>query len=304
MGVHAALQFLHSVDWVHRVISSGNVLHSSEMSKLVDPEYAKHMDSNTTHEVRTTQSPQRRPQLVPFKFNPLHDMESLWWIATWTLHYHVDQEGSQPSSEQITQFHELFPRRLDSASHFYAFHTALDYEVLPASVQLARYEVEFMHGVILAAYEESEMTERPDYKNSLEKLNSVFAERPASAATHSRNIKMFSPNANRQQEDPTPNTRDRKQRARFEASAVQWPSTDIVRHVSTYSTTKPGQISYLQHFGAELMGQLIVGLNVLARTLIKRPESESCEGQRGAGDMPGNIQVNSETSSEREYKDA
>ncbi|KIK12667.1 hypothetical protein PISMIDRAFT_647200, partial [Pisolithus microcarpus 441] len=53
MGVHAALQFLHSVDWVHRVISSGNVLHSSEMSKLVDPEYAKHMDSNTTHEVRT-----------------------------------------------------------------------------------------------------------------------------------------------------------------------------------------------------------------------------------------------------------
>ncbi|KAI5984945.1 hypothetical protein EDD15DRAFT_1686275 [Pisolithus albus] len=50
-----------------------------------------------------------------FKFNPLHDMESLWWIATWPLYYHVDQKGGRPSSEQITQFHELFPRRPDSA---------------------------------------------------------------------------------------------------------------------------------------------------------------------------------------------
>ncbi|KIK15568.1 hypothetical protein PISMIDRAFT_114971 [Pisolithus microcarpus 441] len=49
------------------------------------------------------------PVKCPFKFNPLHDMESLWWIATWTLYYHVDQEGSWRSSEQITQFHKLFP---------------------------------------------------------------------------------------------------------------------------------------------------------------------------------------------------
>ncbi|KAI5993476.1 hypothetical protein EDD15DRAFT_895160 [Pisolithus albus] len=234
MDVHEALQLLHSIDSMHRDISTGDVSRSSEMSKLADSEYAKHMDSNTTDEVRTgtlefmaneveaqkylfapirVKAPGEDRNWCPFKFNPLHDMESLWWTATWTLYYHVDQEGSQPSSEQITQLHELFPRRLDSASRFYAFRTALDYEVLPASFHRAGREVALMHGTIVAAYKESEMTEPPDYKNPLEKLNSVFTERLASAFAASRNVRMFTPNAKRQQEDLTPNTRDTKQRA-------------------------------------------------------------------------------------------
>ncbi|KIK22815.1 hypothetical protein PISMIDRAFT_651298, partial [Pisolithus microcarpus 441] len=126
---NAALQLLRSVDWVHRDISTGNVLCFGGMGKLADLEYAKHMDSNATHEDRTGTlefmaseveaqqylfqprggKPRREGRKCPFRFNPLHDMESLWWIATWTLYYHVDQGGSRPSSEQITQFHELFP---------------------------------------------------------------------------------------------------------------------------------------------------------------------------------------------------
>ncbi|KAI6140067.1 hypothetical protein EDD17DRAFT_1499893 [Pisolithus thermaeus] len=100
-----ALQFLHSVGWVHRDVSGGNVLRWDKLGKLADLEYAKHMNSNTSHEVRTGTLdfmaceveaqkylfqphgllPYDDDDSTPFRFNPLHDMESVWWIATWTL---------------------------------------------------------------------------------------------------------------------------------------------------------------------------------------------------------------------------
>ncbi|KAI5993483.1 hypothetical protein EDD15DRAFT_2438059 [Pisolithus albus] len=223
-------KLLHSIGWVHRDISGDNVSRSSEMSKLADPEHAKRIDSSVAHEVRTgtlgfmaseveAQGYLFAPVTVKapgedrnslFKFNPLHDMESLWWIATWTLYYRVDQKGCRPSSEQIKQFYQLFPGRLESA-RFATFSTALEYEVLPASFQRAGYGVALMHAAIVAAHKESEMTEPPDYANPLEKLNSAFAERLASAFAVSKNIEIFSPNAKRQREDPPSDTRDPKQ---------------------------------------------------------------------------------------------
>ncbi|KAI5984943.1 hypothetical protein EDD15DRAFT_2532928 [Pisolithus albus] len=140
----------------------------------------------------------------PFRFNPLHDMESLWWIATWTLYYHVDQRGSRPSPEQITQFHDLFPGRL--RGRFHVFVDDLDYGVLPASFRDAGYEVEFMHQEIMVAYTESEKSIPPTYTNPLEKLHSDFTHCLASAFAASENIEIFSPNAKRQRED-----RDTKQ---------------------------------------------------------------------------------------------
>ncbi|KAI5993565.1 hypothetical protein EDD15DRAFT_905565 [Pisolithus albus] len=231
MDVHKASQSLHRVDWVHRIISGGNVLPSGEMGKLADLEYAKHTDSNTTREIRTGtvdfmaceveaqnylfqllggSRPRRKVFRCPFRFNPLHDMESLWWTATWTLYYHIDQEGGRPSSEQIAQFHELFPGRLES-SRFMTFSLELDYEVLPASFHDAGYEVEFMHQAIMVAYIESEKRMPPAYANPLEKLNAIFTDHLTSAVTHSRGISSSSPTAKRPQADPTPDTRDTKQ---------------------------------------------------------------------------------------------
>ncbi|KAI5993491.1 hypothetical protein EDD15DRAFT_2548104, partial [Pisolithus albus] len=132
MDIHKALQLLHSIGWVHRALSTGNALHFGGMGKLADLEYAQYMDSSITHEVQTgtlefmaceveseeylfaqvtVKAPGEDRNWCPFKFNPLHDMESLWWIATWTLFYHVDQKGCRPSSEQITEFYKLFPGR-------------------------------------------------------------------------------------------------------------------------------------------------------------------------------------------------
>ncbi|KAI6140072.1 hypothetical protein EDD17DRAFT_1499862, partial [Pisolithus thermaeus] len=50
--VRKALQLLHSVDWVHRDTSASNVLRWGQIGKLGDLEYAKHVDSITSHEAR------------------------------------------------------------------------------------------------------------------------------------------------------------------------------------------------------------------------------------------------------------
>ncbi|KAI5993499.1 hypothetical protein EDD15DRAFT_2518820 [Pisolithus albus] len=237
MDVREALQVLHSVDWVYRDIRGSNALRRGEMGKLPDLEYAKHIDDSVTHEVRTgtlefmANEVEAQEYLFephggqgrgegklpsddfecPFRFNPLHDMESLWWIATWTLFYHVDQKGDRPSSEQITQFHKLFPGRLDSASRMRAFAARLKYKVLPASFHGAGAEVEFMHQGILAAYNESEKRMPPTYTNPLEKLHSDFTDCLAFAFAASENIEIFSPNAKRQRGDPPSDTGDAKQ---------------------------------------------------------------------------------------------
>ncbi|KAI6046786.1 hypothetical protein EDC04DRAFT_1249602 [Pisolithus marmoratus] len=48
-----ALQFLHSVRWVHRDVSAGNVLRVGGMGKLAGLEYAKRMEAETIHDVQT-----------------------------------------------------------------------------------------------------------------------------------------------------------------------------------------------------------------------------------------------------------
>ncbi|KAI5993487.1 hypothetical protein EDD15DRAFT_896386 [Pisolithus albus] len=237
MDIHKALQLLHSIGWVHRDLSTGNVLYWKGTGKLADLEYAKHVNSNKSHEVRTGTlefmaseveaqkylfqphggkhhregKPPGEGRKYPFRFNPLHDMESLWWIATWTLYYPVDQKGSRPSSEQITQFRELFPGRFQSALRRDAFSNALDYEVLPTSFHRAADEVEFLHQEILVAYADSEKSMPPTYINPLEKLHSHFTDCLAYASAVSKNIEIFSPYAKRQREDPSSDTPDPEQ---------------------------------------------------------------------------------------------
>ncbi|KAI6004745.1 hypothetical protein EDD15DRAFT_2155510 [Pisolithus albus] len=148
-----ALQFMHSVGWVHSEVNSTNVLRAGSMGKLADLDYAKRMDSNSTRcefqmevpefvacEVEAQEylfiSPRwslDRHFRPLFRFNPLHDMESLLWIPTWTLYYHVDQERSRPSEGHIRWFHLLFPGH---GSRFGAFSASFHYSVLPPSFHL------------------------------------------------------------------------------------------------------------------------------------------------------------------------
>lgn len=49
----AGLRILHSINWVHRDISLGNILRIGNQGKIADLEYAKRMGSEQSHEVRT-----------------------------------------------------------------------------------------------------------------------------------------------------------------------------------------------------------------------------------------------------------
>ena len=49
----------------------------------------------------------------PLKYNPLHDLESLWWVAVWTLFVHGLQEDTDTKYDPYKhqqEFYELFDR--------------------------------------------------------------------------------------------------------------------------------------------------------------------------------------------------
>ncbi|CCM06714.1 uncharacterized protein FIBRA_09004 [Fibroporia radiculosa] len=119
------LQFLHEAGWVHRDLSTGNILIFNGKVKLADFEYAKRLDEQAdAHEIRTGTADfisvevdrqqyfftprgiswvefaarmqaengnlqslcqeSLKPKVV-FRYNPMHDFESLWWISVYVL---------------------------------------------------------------------------------------------------------------------------------------------------------------------------------------------------------------------------
>lgn len=152
MNYRSFAAFLHSVDWVHHDISACNVLRSGKIGKIDGLECAKHMDYKTTHKVATVgvQDYLFEPHVCrpfgcerecPFRFNPLHHMESVWWIAMWAVYY-PDVQAGQPLSEQVRCFRVLFPRRLGECTN--AFLTALKFKV-PTPFVHAGCAVECIH---------------------------------------------------------------------------------------------------------------------------------------------------------------
>ncbi|THH06436.1 hypothetical protein EW146_g9612 [Bondarzewia mesenterica] len=143
------LSAIHQCGWVHRDISIGNILVLNSRAKISDLEYAKKVEHDRTHDIRTgtaafmsvetasqcykfmpmetkskinrefdfrvvsdasrrartsrplttghrTQALSKRP---PYKYNPLHDLESIWWVAVYLVVnkevINQDEDGSQ-----------------------------------------------------------------------------------------------------------------------------------------------------------------------------------------------------------------
>ncbi|KAI6154649.1 hypothetical protein BKA82DRAFT_1005590 [Pisolithus tinctorius] len=228
--IHKALEYLHSVGWVHRDVSAANSLRAGEVGKLADLEYAKRMNDTNKHEIRTGtvnfmacevegQKYLFKPpgyfdevySRPPFRFNPLHDMESLWWIQTWTLYYHVDQPHSQRSSEQENYSNNLFPGQLKV--RFYEFSAGLDLRILPPPFGPAGQQVAIMHGKLKLAYTESERClpqSAPAYAAPLRILHNDFREHLATAVEKSKDVALFIPT------DKRPNPEDSTHEARCE----------------------------------------------------------------------------------------
>ncbi|KAI0345493.1 hypothetical protein BDW22DRAFT_1352969 [Trametopsis cervina] len=161
-----ALRALHSTGWLHRDISSGNILIVDGIVKLTDLEYAKNMMNSTSHserygtlyfmalEVRyhryrflpdegpivseaaqgdnstfkigSRRAPKPRAPMpdaidrkiskaAPFKHNPLHDIESLWWLLvflTMTRKVVVEGSDSKTFGDQYAYYSPIFTEQL------------------------------------------------------------------------------------------------------------------------------------------------------------------------------------------------
>ncbi|KAI5985518.1 hypothetical protein EDD15DRAFT_2302316 [Pisolithus albus] len=185
-----------------------------QICELADLENAKHTDSETKYEVcmgtpgfmacevEAQNYLFRRPKTidrdtlekrmrVPFRFNPLHDVESILWIATWIFYYHIDREGGQPSVDQMEYFHELFPRGLKD--RFSTFIVYTDFHVLPTSFHRAAHVIANMCEDLKVAYTASEDDVVPVYTEPLAKLHSDFIEYFKSVIGHSTGIRLFRP---------------------------------------------------------------------------------------------------------------
>ncbi|KAJ3732552.1 hypothetical protein DFJ43DRAFT_1154265 [Lentinula guzmanii] len=132
IDVTEALRWIHKSHWVHRDISGGHVywydckakgLEGENRGLLGDLEFAKVRTPSPTHEVRTGTynfmaseviagcylfDPELDSDLLddptqllvtdhisapPFAFNPLHDMESIWWILIYLLYFNDDKQN-------------------------------------------------------------------------------------------------------------------------------------------------------------------------------------------------------------------
>ncbi|EED84054.1 predicted protein [Postia placenta Mad-698-R] len=138
-----ALVALHELGWVHRDMSAGNLLSFMQdgvlCCKLTDLEYAMQLKDRLGHEIRTeAKAKEAKPPLnvaasnrvaldriralkrgnpgkivnrvkkiiriVPFRYNPLHDIESLWWVAIYfVFNRSVVKVGGKPPSMDASQ---------------------------------------------------------------------------------------------------------------------------------------------------------------------------------------------------------
>ncbi|QRW10339.1 kinase domain protein [Ceratobasidium sp. AG-Ba] len=135
-GIHA----IHMSGHVHRDISSGNILlvpgrgNEGARGVVIDLEYIKKISSDSdSHDVKTgtyefiaievTQSsyvhvPDEGCKFAtpPFRQNPLHDLESVWWICVW-LGFRLVRPDEQPTSRYLTRYWNVF----ESHGHRNAF---------------------------------------------------------------------------------------------------------------------------------------------------------------------------------------
>jgi serine/threonine protein kinase len=150
---------MHECSYVHRDISTGNILFHNGQGKLSDLEYAKEITATEdAYEVRTVCSinPSSASAILTFpqgvayfmaievatqkylfepdedldlnapaplfQYNPLHDIESIWWITNYFLFRHFT-EANHDRQDLDKDAHTLFPSNNETSGRNHAFTT-------------------------------------------------------------------------------------------------------------------------------------------------------------------------------------
>jgi len=130
---------------------------------------------------------------IPFTANPLHDLESLWWIQAWLLHFYVDRDGRERSTEQSAMYQSLFPGSLLAASRPFSMRAPLKFGILPEGFRRPARIVEEMRRFLLATYSACERTLPPKFQDHLDKLTTFFTEALQGATDVSKNVTLHVP---------------------------------------------------------------------------------------------------------------
>ncbi|KAF9236609.1 hypothetical protein BU15DRAFT_76812 [Melanogaster broomeanus] len=182
------LEYMHHAGWVHRDISSGNVLRCNHQSKITDLEYAKSLTASGESHDGTTDFMaceveghrylffKRRPTVVisakyapvppedqPFRFNPLHDLESWWWMLTWVLHYNVDGDTQVIPDGHGAAYHSLFPGVVPGATRSDPLRSFLKTKVVPPSFHSTISWADQMRLQLIEGYEAAEEGSEVNY---------------------------------------------------------------------------------------------------------------------------------------------
>ncbi|KAI6098826.1 hypothetical protein EDD16DRAFT_1527091 [Pisolithus croceorrhizus] len=186
--VRKALELSHSVDWVHRDVSSGNVLPSGKIGQLADLEHVKRMDYYHSHDWRLASH--RRRKLTSFT-SSFQDGSMRVSAFSGSLNYEVHPTSFYcvahavenmrvelpmiAKPDHLRWFHILLP---EQPSRLSAFVGSFDYCMLPPSFHRAAHEVYNVHQGLLIVRTESEKemppAQEPAYTESLAQLNSIL----------------------------------------------------------------------------------------------------------------------------------
>ena len=144
------------------------------MPHLTDPDHIK--------SIMRRKATRDRAEPVPFTYNPLHDLESIWWIATFLIFHYFTVDGHDRRLLNI-DVDKLFSTS-ELASRIAAFTSPTRYrqmvDHLPAQLQQHGEQLDLVRELLVLAYRSAEAT--PDinqaaFDSSLyEVLKEVFCE--------------------------------------------------------------------------------------------------------------------------------
>jgi hypothetical protein len=137
-----------------------------------------------------------------FHYNPLHDMESIWWIATWILFCHRDKPiqsdaDLQAANHQMQDVQLLFPRTLKSLNRFHKFSGENDFEdgfnSLPASFLTQAQRLNEVRMALLTCYVNAEAGSEFN-EAAFANIHADFTSFMEEAEAGSQNVELFSLN--------------------------------------------------------------------------------------------------------------
>ena len=135
----------------------------------------------------------------PFRYNPLHDMESIWWIGSWILFCHRDKPiqsdmDLQAAQHQMQDVQLLFPRTLKSFSRFDKFSGPTDFQdgfnSLPTSFLKHAKQLEKVRVALLMCYAAAEADTKLN-EAAFANIHADFTSLMENAEAESQDLQLF-----------------------------------------------------------------------------------------------------------------